>query len=177
MKKRFILGFFALAAVLIVLAGCTTGEAKAKAATCKSGQLVGDIDGDGRISQTDSELTFNIYLGLLKINNICCADVSEDGQVTPGDALLISNIALGNGTNTAEKRCAKPACRDSDGGKNYYKMGIVTYIPRPNVSVSINDGCTNSTLWEFYCSSNSIANVAYKCPYGCANGACLRAKK
>jgi len=69
-------------------------------------------------------------------------------------------------------------CTDSDGGKNYYKQGIVE-ITLPGLHGTSEDFCKNSMLYEFTCPSDpNIGQAdfdAYDCPYGCQNGACLKA--
>ncbi|MBW2978085.1 hypothetical protein KY331_04535 [Candidatus Woesearchaeota archaeon] len=70
-------------------------------------------------------------------------------------------------------------CTDSDGGKNYYKQGIVE-INLPGLHGTSEDFCEgNGDLIEFMCPSDKNSGQAdfdfYHCPYGCKNGACLEA--
>jgi len=72
----------------------------------------------------------------------------------------------------------EPTCTDSDGGRDYYMKGIVSYgnwtrtdrcgLYDNNPSNDPND------LNEFYCRSDGEGvEEVYKCPNGCKDGACL----
>ncbi|MDO8741507.1 MAG: CARDB domain-containing protein [Candidatus Woesearchaeota archaeon] len=69
-------------------------------------------------------------------------------------------------------------CTDSDGGINYYKYGVLNFtIPQfPGETLHQYDFCFNSTLLiEYYCTeTNEYAEINYKCPNGCKDGACLQ---
>lgn len=65
-------------------------------------------------------------------------------------------------------------CTDTDGGKNYAVQGTITgtdYLGRP---YNYTDRCTGDTvLQEYYCDNTGTGVfIYYKCPNGCANGAC-----
>jgi hypothetical protein len=67
------------------------------------------------------------------------------------------------------------ACTDSDGGKNYYTFGYVTYN-----RATYYDTCNSSSLLvEMFCYTSNkklvMGSEAYSCSYGCAMGACLPA--
>jgi eight-cysteine-cluster-containing protein len=80
-------------------------------------------------------------------------------------------------------------CTDSDGGKNYYTKGAITWIPyTTGVQKTDEDVCSNSSeapllnvreegayLYETYCEDIPYpgAFVVYECPNGCENGACV----
>jgi len=90
-----------------------------------------------------------------------------------------ANNALGNAETDTESivgAATAVACTDTDGGKNYYSYGIVTYN-----RVKYYDTCISSTqLNERHCSLNSknklvLMTTAYTCPYGCTSGACKAA--
>ena len=73
-------------------------------------------------------------------------------------------------------------CTDSDGGKNYYVVGSVTYSNnpgQPNDVSSINtDYCLDKTnLVEQYCENNNYKSMNYQCPNGCSGGACIKGKE
>lgn len=66
------------------------------------------------------------------------------------------------------------ACTDTDGGKDIYKKGTVSYKGK-----TYTDACKGTTsIGENYCSRGSKGFRAYtfvKCPYGaCSNGACTK---
>ena len=65
-------------------------------------------------------------------------------------------------------------CTDSDGGKDYFVKGTISYasdlISRTFVDTCVDD----SRLAEVFCDENNIVlQEAYTCPNGCENGACL----
>jgi len=67
---------------------------------------------------------------------------------------------------------ASTACTDSDGGKNYYQKGTVTYGSTVNT-----DTCSASGyLFEQYCINDKPAQATYWCTYGCKDGACYYQK-
>src|SRR3989344_4293193 len=88
---------------------------------------------------------------------------------------------------------ASAACRDSDGGKNYYVKGITTSIDgyyyedaclltvitsQGSIDTKVN-ACSGPLckLAEGYCTTNdAVSNIAYNCPIGCGLGACLSDK-
>lgn len=62
-------------------------------------------------------------------------------------------------------------CLDSDGGKNFGKLG---YVIIEKTGVAVNDDCQGSKVFEYSCSDKS--NYAYQlfnCANGCNKGACL----
>jgi len=80
--------------------------------------------------------------------------------------------------------CTSPAptCTDSDGGKNYYVKGTVTYNGQTYI-----DGCTCNCPWpgecrpedckavvEYYCENGVMKQETQVCPtgYSCQDGAC-----
>lgn len=54
--------------------------------------LIGDANGDGRVSIADSILIARMTLGLIEKNMNC--DINEDGDITIADAILAARIAL-----------------------------------------------------------------------------------
>lgn len=71
------------------------------------------------------------------------------------------------------------ACRDSDGGKDYYNKG--TCFDSGNYAQGGTDNCYVENgvtyLSELYCGSANlkcILETNYKCPYGCQDGACAK---
>jgi len=69
--------------------------------------------------------------------------------------------------------CTQPAvaCKDSDGGMNYYVAGTAS-----DAYKSYSDYCSSATvLNEAFCDPVYGANIAsgYNCTYGCSNGACI----
>lgn len=89
-------------------------------------------------------------------------------------------------TSTSVEIVSTTACTDSDGGKDYYVKG--NCLGRPNIYTdeikTLTDYCTvprpdfDYNLIEYSC--GYIKNVlicvpyAYKCPYGCKDGACQK---
>lgn len=68
---------------------------KGKTIICRSGQTIGDVQGDGLITQEDVDLTFSAYLKSIPLpSDKCCIDTNGDGSITSKDALLISNYLL-----------------------------------------------------------------------------------
>jgi hypothetical protein len=79
-------------------------------------------------------------------------------------------------------------CTDSDGGKNYYKLGTVIAKGIGGINSTGDDSCmdgtnplnsslseTGPTLIEQYCEiDNSPQFEYYNCPNGCLDGACVR---
>ncbi|RKY95608.1 MAG: hypothetical protein DRQ03_08640 [Candidatus Hydrothermota bacterium] len=79
-------------------------------------------------------------------------------------------------------------CRDSDGGRDYYKKGTVTLTKSLDGKVkyleSRTDTCTYCTglgpdtatcgaVVEYYCEGNQIKSETFVCPNGCKDGACI----
>lgn len=68
-------------------------------------------------------------------------------------------------------------CTDSDGGKNYYVKGDVTWC----IYGIEDEGCALHTdmckdenvVLEYYCQENELRGVNFECPNGCENGACV----
>jgi len=74
------------------------------------------------------------------------------------------------------------SCTDSDGGKNYYVKGYVTYkgYVKGGELVKEYDKCAKDVvtgedvLQEKYCPpEGGIGTIDYKCPNGCENGVCI----
>lgn len=90
------------------------------------------------------------------------------------DDIRIYNIAvakekIGDLMKVEYEKTPQVACRDSDGGKNYYEKGTAT-----SGSVSLTDHCnSDGSLTEKYCSGDEIKAMVYSCPQGCSGGACL----
>ena len=65
-------------------------------------------------------------------------------------------------------------CRDTDGGKNYYVKGTVTYCTG-NLCTKMTDFCDRKYgyLNEYYCDGRRYAKTTYNCPNGCKDGACI----
>lgn len=94
-----------------------------------------------------------------------CGD-KNDTVWTGGTASVKSNIFSIVATTTTT-----PTCTDSDNGKDYYVKGTVIYGTQINT-----DFCSTSRyLYEQYCSNGRPVQIAYACPNGCQDGACLQA--
>jgi len=68
-------------------------------------------------------------------------------------------------------RLVSRTCTDSDGGKNIYVKGTVTYFGKTYTDESI-----NSAVKEYYCENNVVRSSIINCPsaYTSRDGACLR---
>jgi len=73
-------------------------------------------------------------------------------------------------------------CTDSDGGKNYYTKGYVYGIDAKGNQYKYEDVChgeynppKTGDLLEYYCEGDNYVSSYYHCPYGCSDGACLKA--
>ncbi len=63
---------------------------------CKPGQIIGDVNGDGKITNEDGNLTLEISVGnVKKPNEICCIDINKDRKINSADAIKILRIAEG----------------------------------------------------------------------------------
>jgi len=63
---------------------------------CNPGQKIGDVNGDGKIDLTDSDLAMKVAIGSLpKPNNLCCIDLNNDGGVDISDVIKIVRIVDG----------------------------------------------------------------------------------
>jgi len=88
----------------------------------------------------------------------------------------------------------KAECSDSDGGKEYYIKGMADNR-KNSIGSYWQDKClskdqigerewkynevyectgNNCNLQEGYCDGDNVKNIAYKCPNGCRNGACVK---
>jgi len=66
-------------------------------------------------------------------------------------------------------------CRDSDGGRSYYKYGNVRYRYANGVEGVSYDYCRDKeTLVENYCKSQKHATDYHECTYGCKSAVCLQ---
>ncbi|MFH1029625.1 MAG: dockerin type I domain-containing protein, partial [bacterium] len=73
--------------------GCENGACILK---CSAGQQIGDVDGDGKITEADSNITGKIAVGLINAPaDICCADMNKDGAVNSADTSWILGITEG----------------------------------------------------------------------------------
>lgn len=57
--------------------------------SCASDQLLGDVSGNGEVSSYDASLALQYIEGFVNFDNIRCADVNCDNQITEEDANLI----------------------------------------------------------------------------------------
>jgi cytoskeletal protein RodZ len=70
------------------------------------------------------------------------------------------------------------ACKDSDGGKNFYEQGSAV----SKTGSAELDECSTAIqypnrLYEFYCDKNEMARkMTFECPNGCKQGACVAEK-
>ena len=76
-----------------IRAQATRNETTQTHYTC--GDLVGDVTGDGRITQADADAVLKISTEQATIDSIHCADVNNDGRVNSRDASLILQYVQG----------------------------------------------------------------------------------
>ena len=129
-----------------------------------------------------------------------CIDANNCGTVANKPSLIqacaISNISTrlnnsillnvstqSNITTQSNASVFQNVCTDSDGGKDYYAKGIVSVdsqIVHEDSCWSPNAGdiIAGPYVIEYFCSNGEIKkdDVAYYCPNGCSNGACLTGK-
>ena len=91
--------------------------------------------------------------------------------VSPGNTVR-QTVYCGVTTTTTIPR--EETCRDTDGGKNYYVKGTVTYCTG-NLCTKMTDFCDRKYgyLNEYYCDGRRYAKTTYNCPNGCKDGACI----
>ncbi len=77
-------------------------------------------------------------------------------------------------SNGACKKATESSCTDTDGGKDPFVAGSVSYMNLNGVASVLKDYCSGPNLVEYYCSNNKMFRTLYSCAYGCKNGACLR---
>lgn len=66
------------------------------------------------------------------------------------------------------------SCRDSDGGRNYEKKGVIYgKINQKKYGHKVDTCFSRTQLTEYYCSQNLIKIERKKCQNGCKDGACL----
>lgn len=72
-----------------------TGEAPE--VTVGTAAVLGDVDGDGEVTNNDAAMVYGNYLGKVKFNEnqTAAADVDGDGEVTNNDAAMIYGFYLG----------------------------------------------------------------------------------
>jgi len=145
---------------------------------CKNNQKIGDINADGIVDKKDSSFLWYIKIGLATkpSENICCADVNQDGKISfetgKDDAydiqLISQNAKQSPGTCTI---ATEPNCIDSD-EDDYYTKGTVLYQDE-----IYTDRCSNNNQYivEFYCQDDTLKDKQVPCPgeYGCQDGVCL----
>ncbi|MBI5225660.1 hypothetical protein HY994_00280 [Candidatus Micrarchaeota archaeon] len=102
-------------------------------------------------------------------------------QCCPGLVPYVQSGIVGNRgicVNPSPTPTAVPNCVDSDNGKNPSVYGKITLFGRPYAedSCNFNDRPPNTSDNEYWCetpTSTVVSNAWTKCPFGCANGACL----
>ncbi|NOX71836.1 MAG: DUF333 domain-containing protein [Candidatus Micrarchaeota archaeon] len=86
---------------------------------CTSASLIGDANGDGKVTPGDVKLIEDVYFERLPMpDNICCIDLNNDGKVTQEDALYANDIYLGK--------------KESPGYCNYLTSGTGVYNENQN---------------------------------------------
>jgi len=149
-------------------------------------RYVGDVDGDKNLTIEDVKLIDKIYHGKINLaGSECCADLNNDGAITPQDWQLIYDSYLQKkGLIFGVCPSVTPGqCVDSDNGKNIYKKGTTNgkngeytdycFIGKGILYYKKNE--SGRGLKEYFCRKNGkVADFNFICPEGCKNGACIR---
>ncbi len=143
------------------------------------------LNGGSLISETPKSFTFTL--------NTCVNSSGQIVNVSPGNyKIRICGQNEGYPCDYSDNYfsivAATVACTDSDGGKEYYKKGIVTesgktyadYCFEKTSDNCVKEPCDN-WVKEYFCLPYSTVNIGlggvaeedYKCPNGCKDGACL----
>jgi hypothetical protein len=77
----------------------------------------------------------------------------------------LSTLIGGSGTSV---------CTDNDGGKNYYQKGTTTLSDGTKLTDYCMTGGYSDNVMEYWCTSDGHGMGNFKCPNGCANGACVK---
>ncbi|MFH1978022.1 MAG: dockerin type I domain-containing protein, partial [Candidatus Aenigmatarchaeota archaeon] len=84
---------------------------------CENGQQIGDVNGDGTITEEDAESVEQILAELIEgPSDICCSDVNKDGTLNVGDVIKIQRIVaeLEESPGTCPLVKPKPECDKLD---------------------------------------------------------------
>ncbi len=150
--------------------GCENGDCKGKP-TPPCGQY-GDLNNDGYVTKEDVTEISNCVLGKISAD-FCKArgDVNGDGNVNVLDITVLNRYIGGLDSTfpvciiTTTTTTIPPKCTDSDGGINYYEVGITN----GKSDSCLVQGGTHVTITEYYCNKNGeVQSELYQCPYGCA---------
>ena len=89
---------------------------------------------------------------------------------------LVAPLLTGTGINTvitggtSGEQGPTVVCSDSDGGIDLETKGTCTDF---NLNQEFTDYCESDVLIEYRCVTDGCTSLAYKCPYGCVDGACI----
>ncbi|MEA3255867.1 MAG: right-handed parallel beta-helix repeat-containing protein [Candidatus Altiarchaeota archaeon] len=113
------------------------------------------------LKHTSSDNTLN--------SNQVCYNADSDFYLSGGSGNSGSNNTCDTtytwndeGTTGCTYSCSN--CTDSDGGKNYYEVGITN----GRSDFCLVQGGTFISIDEHYCENGEIKDEFYQCPYGCA---------
>ncbi len=164
-------------------AGCKDGACVQQTNTCvEEGKTFGGYTATPDYRKCCEGLT-SVYSYLKVGQDGKCNNGPTDG---PDICIKCGNGICGLGENKCNclKDCSNatvtPACKDSDGGINYYLKGVVKVN---NEEVEYTDICqkdistkySNEILEERYCDFNNNLNTKfYTCPNGCKDGVCIK---
>ncbi|MDO8740274.1 MAG: hypothetical protein Q7J54_01725 [Candidatus Woesearchaeota archaeon] len=194
-KTTLLLGMVSLVALMFVLAGCATGEAKKIPRSCK------DSDGGlnyytaGSVQVTASKIA--IYLDSCSstdkyaLKEYYCkgANAVSVKYKCPNGCLnsacipdIIPPIQPPNQTTGNQTTTLTYTCTDSDGGKNYAVKGTAIVCGGTKCE-NHTDYCyeANTSVAEVFCSEISFvggngmsySTLGYKCTNKCKDGACI----
>lgn len=176
MKKITLLfAIISLFALMFVLAGCATGEAK-KIAKCS------DSDGGlnyyvrGYVKSENFNPSYDVCQSNTTLREYVCRAYgwkSGSSSCSRRDGCIdyVSyKCAYGCKDGACVNATPTITCTDSDGGKNYYVRG---YVILSNALSQAWDSCSYDAdkgtwyLYETYCENNQLKTETMPCPYGC----------
>jgi len=144
-----------------------------------------DVNKDSSVDVLDVMKITNIAMGKEQSPGVCkeeCVCFAVYDPVCGVDGKNYSNSCYAKCENiqvacTGTCPCPSTTCTDSDGGKNYYVKGTVKVCTSGETGTCTvaSDSCDiyNKNVKELYCDGNAMVSVAYACPSGCKDGACL----
>ncbi len=146
--------------------GCSNGACtKLQVKSCK------DSDG-GKNYYVAGSVTYETSSGTGKAFDFCSGDYLIENYCSGNKINSTRHYCSYGCSNGACKKAPVESCKDSDGGRNYYAAGSVSYTGSNGVVSLSKDYCSGNYLTEYYCSGNKVSSTRHYCSYGCSNGAC-----
>jgi hypothetical protein len=120
--------------------------------------------------------------GVVTANATTYTDMCTEGKLLrqydcDGDSANYTDMECPEGNKCDKGVCVKTdnRCSDTDGGRDIYQGGIVTYGPLIAEGQYLDKCLDNATLREYYCAGTEMITEDIKCPSGshCLTAACL----